>query len=537
MFKNEKGSALLFVLLMVVMFSILGLSVLGATVSGGKRTELQEDQVQSIHEAKKAIQQGVVLIQSYFEDYSLKEMDDYQNDIDDFNNLELSYDGTNTEVRYTIQNVTDEETDINTDTNYTRVFEITSRAEVDGTGGAPAQVHEFSKRIYLSATPTALQNGMGAKKTLQLNGSPEISGNVYASVLNLSKEGYYEFGSTRPNFKTKLYPIIQPLNTETIQQQQAIVSIADKNSFQTVNNNEEFLNQEASNFALENISVDKYQGINVAETFNDKSSSYKPEYDKDHCVDVDPFGNIKGENGKVLLKNGKVMGEDETINEYIVSTQCPGVPNKINKFMLYDSENLLGEDSWLYVEGNIDIIGSREGIPEGEIMKIEQNLLVDGNLFIDGTIQFNSATYTTGTSEIYNSNIIGKEDEQLALFSQDNLIISRINEFEDPSEDQSTLKAFFYSDKNIDLYAVGSYIHINGGIFSGNNLTANATRGNIYLNDVEDGNNILGEATGNPRLQIEYDPTIVFNKSQALPRVERLQVYSNSLQEKSYNSN
>ncbi|MFC0522445.1 hypothetical protein ACFFGV_02425 [Pontibacillus salicampi] len=521
MFTNEKGSALIFVLLMVVMFSILGLSVLGATVSTGKRTELQEDQVESVQQAKKAIQQGVVLLQSYFEDYSLKDMKAYNNEVKSFEDIELSYSENGSHVTYTITNVTNEIPSIDPTTNYTRVFDIRSEASVDGTGGAPPQVHSFSKRVFLSATPTALQNGIGSKETLTLNGSPSLIGNVYAGKLLLSETGNYIFGNTQPAFKTEGLAVVTPASSTFLQQQQAIVSITNTANFLTVRQNDEFLSNENSEFALENSSGEKYQGIDVQKTFQDKSTQHKPPISEETCIAFDTFGNI--------------IQTPSNQEAYILSSACPGAPEGIKDFVLYESDKLTGADKWLYVEGNLTIYGSKPDADGDDVMNIEQNILIDGDLNITGTIRFNSAIYTTGTSEIYNTNIIGDETEQLALFSKGDLTISRINEFENPVEKGSSLKSFFYSEKQIELYAVGSYIHIIGGIFSAKDLTVNAARGVVGYKDVKAGRPI-GLTDGLPRLKIDYDPTIVFNKSTALPRVERLQVFSNSLIEHTYSS-
>lgn len=62
--KEERGSALVLVMFIVLILTILGLSVLSATVGGAQRTETRKNDVQSLHLAEKTLDEAVAYITS-----------------------------------------------------------------------------------------------------------------------------------------------------------------------------------------------------------------------------------------------------------------------------------------------------------------------------------------------------------------------------------------------------------------------------------------------------------------------------------------
>lgn len=105
-----------------------------------------------------------------------------------------------------------------------------------------------------------------------------------------------------------------------------------------------------------------------------------------------------------------------------------------------------------------------------------------GDLTINGDIELDSTIYVFGRLDspnvpgrtlIYNANITG--DKEVVLLSRGPLEIARINEFENNlSLEPPNLKGYFYTESNATVYAVGSYINIEGGLFARGDTSSTA---------------------------------------------------------------
>lgn len=160
-------------------------------------------------------------------------------------------------------------------------------------------------------------------------------------------------------------------------------------------------------------------------------------------------------------------------------------------------------------------------------------------------VRFNSVVYSNAESFISNVNIIGlpytnklnkSEEGQLILLSKDRLTITRMNEFNNysdmnepsypylPIEEKNIqpLKAFFYTEKDAELYGVGSLFYIKGGIFAKNSLEINAIRANRAVKNIE--NVPLSSEDYMSRFIVDYDQDVLLKGIDALPIVDRLQI-------------
>ena len=73
MIKNERGSTLLVVMLMITIFTVLGLSILSTSIGGSKRTELREEQITNDLEAIRNLNEAVAFIKKIItEEYNVK---------------------------------------------------------------------------------------------------------------------------------------------------------------------------------------------------------------------------------------------------------------------------------------------------------------------------------------------------------------------------------------------------------------------------------------------------------------------------------
>lgn len=160
-------------------------------------------------------------------------------------------------------------------------------------------------------------------------------------------------------------------------------------------------------------------------------------------------------------------------------------------------------------------------------------------------VRFNSVVYSNADSFISNVNIIGlpytnnlgnATEGQLILLSKDRLTITRMNEFNNyadmnepsypylPIEEMNIkpLQAFFYTERDAELYGVGSLFYIKGGIFARGSLEINAIRANRSFKAIE---NVPGSTEGYmSRFIVDYDQDVLLQGIDALPIVDRLQI-------------
>lgn len=80
--KEERGSALVLVMFILLLLTILGLSVLSATIGGAQRTETRKNDVQSLHLAEKTLDEAVAYITSSLNKKIESNIDMSQEDLD-----------------------------------------------------------------------------------------------------------------------------------------------------------------------------------------------------------------------------------------------------------------------------------------------------------------------------------------------------------------------------------------------------------------------------------------------------------------------
>ncbi|MBU8879575.1 hypothetical protein BGM26_11315 [Bacillus sp. FJAT-29790] len=202
---------------------------------------------------------------------------------------------------------------------------------------------------------------------------------------------------------------------------------------------------------------------------------------------------------------------------------------------------------------NGDIITGNDLIikPIKTSVEINNNIFVNHSLTINGDeadgfgedhdVIFDSVVYAGKEASISKANILGanNNEKQLILLAKEDLLITRINEFKYfdnknengvpylPVDDKKIkpLKGFFYTEKNAELYGVGSLFYIEGGIFAKEQLTINAIRG-----DVKSIDNIPSfQENTFSRFIVDYDQDVMLKRIEALPIVNQLQIFSDEL--------
>lgn len=219
----------------------------------------------------------------------------------------------------------------------------------------------------------------------------------------------------------------------------------------------------------------------------------------------------------------------------------------------YENNVFSVESSGLKVAGDI-VSGENVFLkPFSTTIDIQSNIISNKNLTIigdendqggeDDQVMFDSVVYTGEKASISNVNIIGAQnnEKQIVLLVHDDLLITRINEFNNytpadeeglpylPRENNTVkpLKGFFYTEKDAELYGVGSLFYIEGGLFAKEALTINAIRGRV--NSITQLPMQNQQEDNYSRFIVDYNQDVLLQRIEALPIVEQLQVFSDEL--------
>ncbi|MGE7601025.1 hypothetical protein ACQKL5_00850 [Peribacillus sp. NPDC097675] len=539
--KNEKGYTLLSVLLSFLILTTLGMVLLAASINGAKRTEIRETEIVDDVADISAVKEGVSIIEEHVNRMETSLLSDnktaYNQDLEVFINTE------NEKDIYTIENITNDYPTIDNQHDNTRVFEVSSG--------------KYHQKVYITAMPSFLKYALGAGKDLTLNGSPYIDGNIYAKEkFNISNQALYVYKSSDLSKETALPAVQDYSELHAHRTEMKICKSApscyggtghekDETRWQSLNVSKLKEAFHTGNILFDDVD-DTFNEIDIKETFIDKLSSSS-------------IG-ISGLNKEMSIAslNQSINQKDYPRNEKVrfdnlsqYGTSSPIIHSGAAYIDSFDIE--LGDRQWLVVSGDATIENSFD-----KTMNVKGNLLITGNLTIKGKVSFDSVIYVLGSTTLNNADIpcyqgnCGNEpdDPSFILMTQGKLSIARVNKFQN---DTNTINGYFYTESksaceynavgckpeengNIgfqtssEVYAVGSLLNINGGVFSKSYLTVNSYRG-----DVED-----GEETGDlrfpavkeddkSRLNIKNSRRLFLNKTHALPKVEGLDVIPDKL--------
>lgn len=177
----------------------------------------------------------------------------------------------------------------------------------------------------------------------------------------------------------------------------------------------------------------------------------------------------------------------------------------------------------LYVKGDMQIGNNSTSYNTNYYSEITLDgpMYINGDLTIKGAdLKSNALIYVNGEVTIQHSRINGKtlksgKKGSLIVMAKSNIKISNNSvNYDDPSY----IKGFFYSEKDFEMYGVGSNIKIDGGI-SARKIVLNAIRGRAkddpfaqahkipYRNDYFEG--VAEQAKRDSRLQVSYDAEII----------------------------
>ena len=526
--KNEKGSTLVLVLLIFLVLTTLGLAIASATINSGKRTEIREEDVTENLDALRDLKEGVAAVEAYIAKdganlINLPSKTDYDNAIAAF----ITSKNSSTDKQYEIVDLTTDQS------SYTKILQISSSA--------------YSQKVYITATPSFLKYALGSRESLTLNGSPLIEGDIYSqSTLSISNVANYIYKS-KPFSKETSLPAIKTaskLHLGNKNQPISLCAYGEDYCYTSVENENPTF--EKNNQHWLNLSI---QNLNQA-----FSSKAKPIYEDEQTpfIDVDIYQSfieklsVAGFSPQPLQGDTDADKKTHIINQIEAGQSNVGI-NKITDFksldmtstaFLYKGEARIDVDEinlqdhqWLIIDG--DMLLESEG---NKTMNVKGNILVTGDIKIVGNLSFNSVIYGLGNTTLKNINITcyqnscdqGNTGEVLILMTQGQLEVSIINQFEEKADQ---INGYLYTASEANIYAVGSLLRVEGGIFSKDNLVVNSYRGDADAgpDDIDFDSNNDADAS---RLHVTNNKRLFLNQTQGLPKVNGLEVITDRIEKK-----
>ncbi|MZQ87348.1 hypothetical protein GQF01_35045 [Paenibacillus sp. 5J-6] len=580
--KEERGSALLIVLFMILIFTLLGLTVLSASIGGATRTQTKQKDVQSLHLAEKALNEAVARIKA-----TLDGREDINPDAIDaeLRSMFPGIEANTVKTEFSSAPTTEAEL---IDENDVHQIEITVTANIDGTERKLKQI------VGINAFPDVLNYAAGSEGNLILNGSPYfLGGDLYAgkklqiknqaeyiynsengaiSTANVGKYSYLEgraFVQSLDDFifcNATLTPNCSPdqfvsinstsdKGTTTIPTvlgvQKGNVELKTQEDFVQLNMDESFIDKvteavggngtERAIIKNNYFSTDVMAFKNYLKSRTDKlkpavfEDLTDPDYEVKKTKDIESINDNAGLSGGSYLYNGNFnIGNGWDFKQLVFTKDSKGQRDPIVPKSTYFTSN------WFIIDGDLNIDNTPTDNIARDPIKIRGNILVTGDVNIKGDVTMDATMFVLGSTNILDASITGLEEvgqinKELVLLSKGEILISRINSFKDlPSagykrdvaknENITRLDAFFYTDSNAELYGVGSVFWIRGGFFAKDDLVINAVRGNTK--ETGDLSSLLiapgQDNLGNPfsRFIIEYNKDIFNHQQSALPRVK-----------------
>ncbi|CAM4395383.1 hypothetical protein [Saccharibacillus endophyticus] len=214
-FREEKGSALVMVMFMMLILTLLGVAVLSAAVGGARRTLTRENDIQSLQLTQKTLDESVAYIAEKLDGEKLKANvlgSTLQNVLTGIPALQASNaatgEGVKTELALASTRLLSAKASddfagnaLKKESSYT--VTLIAQSEINGVK------RTLKQDVKVSLYPDFLNYAFGSEQDLILNGSPTIKGNIYAGkTLRVNNVANYAYRGQNLQ-KTSLFPRMQ----------------------------------------------------------------------------------------------------------------------------------------------------------------------------------------------------------------------------------------------------------------------------------------------------------------------------------------
>ncbi|GKU81454.1 hypothetical protein [Niallia sp. NCCP-28] len=431
MMKNQNGNALIIVLLVSLVFTTIGLAIVASTISGTKRVETRESDIDITYKNKKVLEEIISEIAESLDNLpinnytyenanhlyinntsfekdlktqvlipslnSVLDKESYKNSVECLSIVDLSSgtpsanDIVHSSNECALNKITTKSIyTINKNLDFTRVLEIILVTKnPNKTEGNVTRT--LKKRIILSSLPSFLKYAVGSDSSnndegLFLNGSPNINGNIYANQLAITNKAKYQLKNGRWAEEDSLMPSI----TGSIYSSTAnLIPVLIENNFYkrvvpTLNHDSQFINIDFDSTIVQKINnILNVNNLNIElssiDSINNLTSLLKQEI---ASIPITEISNTDGTIEKVLQQEtpSTVIGESlEKLKESyrIESTGSPLIfttPIKLNGDVVINSNDasITFKDKMI-VDGDLYLVSN-------------DNLAANDNIFVTGDI-------------------------------------------------------------------------------------------------------------------------------------------------------
>jgi hypothetical protein len=479
MIREERGSALLLVLFMIVLFTMIGLAIISATIGGAQRSVTREKDVQSLHIAEKALNEAIAYIAASFDGKEDISYEYFKNQIEVFSTRILAKEDmpSNLDNNATGKITNIQVIDPSISNGDYRVV-ITAKANVDGVERTLVQ------EIGINAFPDFLKYAMGSQSNVYLNGAPYIYGNLYAGdKLNVKNEANYRYNQPT-NISDKHTPSSFPtLNGEAFVQKLDNILFCDGRISGCDNNYSPISIEDGDtglpvNTVLGGLTLDKvrikdkkkFVEVNLDESFVDKVTEAvggsKSDRNIYNGLYKSPSSGPKGliasllNNTEIqvleLPKNLPIDATEEEVdeNDQKLQTLQSTLNNLTDSYIVNDdlkldgltypklqyneqsknSRTVAGEitkSNWFIINGDLTF-ENLNTIP----LTVRGNILVTGDITIKGKLEVDATIIALGKATIEDAEILGmdssinwRDGKELVLMCKEEILINRVASF------------------------------------------------------------------------------------------------------------
>lgn len=538
--KREDGYVLVLVLVTMAALAVLSLAAMQVNLATNKLTVIRTEDTQLNEDAKSALRLIADEVRKQFPLHGDMELPDHMKSEAAFNSkvqsLIVSDEPftaltTDSEVRYSIELKRDAtDTEVQT-APFTTILQVNVTASRQVNPEQPELSVEYTQDLYLTALPSFLYYVLGSDKQLDLNGMPTVKGNIYSNgPLTFTRDANYQLGPkplTIQNLDSSRFHLDGRID---LSESASCVSCQQENYF--TDGVEQAGEKADAGVSPSRFSPFQYD-YSIIEYLNrhlnpSKQLAYTNNVDSKIFEDgliastdqVFELERVLSEDGSSIIERATSYLRADAYNAFTDPTIVT-LPDSISDRAMYVTESITESNTPLLFDGDVVI----ESINS---LTIARPLIVRGNLTIRGNVSFNSTVYTLGDTFIDRANILpinAEKGNSLILLSKGKILLNRINEFDDTPK---TLQAFMYSDseEKTKVYAVGSILEINGGLYSKGPLEVNVFRGTFTDKNekFKDSNITPTQDVEKSRLKLTYNDS-VFNQLDTLPVTNQLQFF------------
>ena len=500
MFKwNQKGNALITVLLISLVFTTIGLAIVASSINSTKRVETRETDISITYESKKVLEEITYemanALQSLPLDY--RQIDNqyvvsdtfdtklassvimptlnkiltnqtYNNSINCLSVVDLS-NSTTVDIpsnKACPKNTYEKDTTYSIDRglDFTRVLEIilvtNNPNETEG-----SITRTLKKRVILSPLPSFLKYAVGSfseddKEGLLINGSPNINGNIYANQLQISDRAKYQLKNGTRQEKAALPPSV----TGNIYSSSAnlLTELKADNFYKgevpSLNHDSQFINIDYNRTFV--------QRIDTMLSTDDNLNSIT-------IGDINEAPNLPDllKNKIASIVNGHSSGAD--LIENVPQQEAPSsvLGDAIKR--LSNSFQIESENSPLDFQETVNINGDTVINSSNYPITFEKKLIVNGDLYLvsNSDLKLADNIYVSGDLHLINFN--GDMNLQGNIFVAGALNIESAANNKVNPDNGITLSGDILSGKSINIRPLNTTISFNSNMISLDSFTIN----------------------------------------------------------------